>query len=360
MSCDFAAEAKRARAQLSIPDVPLRRILMQSARTRKQNKLRTLALSAGISLATVGTAAAFGNTIYSGVRLWLSGNNTAVTIQSFAITNEPTAADLKAVIGRASFPVILPAGLPKGTHLWSLKYAPAERPDAVFVDYRNDRTKFHTGFALFAPDAVKNAATLPAASTLRASGGIYSWKTGQETVVVLKRAISREGAAAVRAAMAHASTQSSLGQTQPMLSRALILGLAKNLPDIAKRFTPETGKTVVLGPVLVRSIHALAAAGKPLRDPRTAYLTKIPWKNGAPDYANATVQWPYVVALPPPGVRAIDAVLRYPGACARCAVVLNRQNAGNFTLWLVAAKPPYSAEKYSVDAKTLGVTRVRR
>lgn len=358
MSCDFAAEAKRARAQLSIPDVPLQQILMQSAQARKQNKLRTLVLSAAISLATVGTAAAFGNTIYSGVRLWLSGNNTAVTIQSFAITHEPTAADLKAVIGRASFPVILPAGLPKGTHLRSLKYAPAERPDVIFVDYRNDRTKFHTGFALFAPDAVKNAATLPAASTLRASGGIYSWKTGQETVVVLKRAISRNGAAAVQAAMAHASPQSSLAQTQPMLSRALILGLAKSLPDIAQRYAHQSGQTAVLGPRLVQSIHKLAAAGRPLRDPRTAYLTKIPFKHGLPDYAKATVQWPFVVAVPLSGVRAIDAVLARSGRpCSQCAVVLNRQNALNFSVWVVAPNAPYPEKRYSVNVKTLVVTQ---
>lgn len=358
MSCDFGLEAKHARAHLRVPQVPLERILARSTAARKQNKLRTIALSAVISLATVGTAAAFGSTIYGGVRLWLSGDTTAVSIQSFAITNEPTAADLKAVIGRAAFPVILPAGLPEGTHLWSLKYAPADRPDAVFLDYRNDRTKFRTGFALFGPDAVKNAASLPLASTLRAPGGVYRWQTGQETVVVLKRAISRDDATAVQAAMAHASPQSSLAGTQPMLSRALILGLAKNLPEIAQRYAPQSGRTAVLGPVQVQSIHRLAAQAKPLRDPRTAYLTKIPFKAGLPDYANATVQWPFVVAVPLSGVRAIDAVFTHSGAppCSQCAVVLNRQTGGNFSVWVVSPNAPYPATRYSVNPKTLAVT----
>lgn len=228
----------------------------------------------------------------------------------------------------------------------------------MFAEYRNERTKLRVGFALFGPAAVKDAAASPGTSVLRASGGVYKWQTGQETVVVLKHFIARAEVSRIQAAMNRTSPQASLAETLPMLSRTVILGLAKDLPSIAGRYAPEAGRTVAIGPKLASSIPNLAKRGKPLRDTRTAYLTHIPWKHGMPDYANAIVQWPYAVAVTTSGVRAIAAVQRR-AKCPGCIVLLNQQNGVQYSIWEIAPAPPYAAARYSVDGKTLTVTQVQ-
>ncbi|MCL5258694.1 MAG: hypothetical protein M1314_03005 [Firmicutes bacterium] len=317
-------------------------------------------LTGVISLATLGTTAAFGTGIYNGVRVWLSGNSAAVVVRSFAMVREPTIADLRSAIAHATFPVVLPVGLPSGTHIWRIEFAPAARPNAVFIEYRNDRAKFNFGFAL-GDSSVVSQGVLPTGAGSPPSQSTYRWRVGRETVLVLKRSISLRDAERIKAAMMTASPLGSLIATQPMLSKATVLGIAPDLGQVAARYVPASGHTVVLGPQYPSLISKLAQHDKPLLDSRTVYLTDIPSIHGEPDYAKATLRWPHIIAISAAGVRAINAVLRFTGAAANCDcdILFNRPNQATYWVWELQRSPSATLTKYAVNAKTFAVTRTR-
>lgn len=359
MLSDFSAMAKRAEAQITIPSAPLDRIRQCASSRRQRGKVRTLVFSAVITLAMAGTAAAFG--VYSGVQVWFSGNKAAIVVQSFAMVNYPKEADLRAVLSRATFPVVLPAGLPAGTHLWRLQYAPSDHPNAIFLEYRNDAVKFRADFALFDSAAV-NAGS-PPSMAMTQPGGIYKWQSGRETVVVLKRAIHAADAKRISGAMLHATPAETLAATLPMLSTATIMDKSPHAGEVAARYVPAIGRTFVLGPHYPGEIARLAKRDKPLLDSRTVFLTNIPPKNGQPDYANATLKWPHVVAIPANGVRAIDAVYRAAHIAGNCACMTffnEKPGAPTYRVWILHGTPPSATlHKYTVDGNTLAVTGPR-
>ncbi|MGZ3553407.1 MAG: hypothetical protein ACXVAL_15120 [Vulcanimicrobiaceae bacterium] len=337
-------------------------ILARSSAARARGRVRTLVLSGAISLAMIGTAAAFGPSIYDGVRLFLSGNKAAVVISSFAMVREPTASDLRNAIATATFPVVLPVGVPKGAHIVRMQFAPAERPNALFIEYRNDRAKFNVGFALFDSSAVnKGDALLPTGTARALFHEGYRWRVGSETVLVMKRAISSADAERIKAAMTATSPAASLAATEPMLSKATVLGIAPDLGQIAARYAPANGRTVVVGPQFVRSIPELAKHDRPMFDSHTVFLTNIPSVHGEPDYAKATLRWPHVIAISPAGVRAINAVLRSTGARSNCGcdVLFNQPSEATYWVWEVQRAPSIALKKYAVDARTFAVTQQR-
>lgn len=357
MQSDFSESAKRARDLLRVPDVPMEFIRKRAAAAHATEKVRRLFVSSALAVATIAAAAAFTPAIYDGVRLWISGNSVAVTVNSFVMTREPITADLRSLVSRATFPVIFPLGVPAGTHIARLMYAPAEHPNAIFVEYQNERANFRTGVAIFDSRAINagDAFVPRVAGRLQDS---YHWRLGGETLLILKRAITVGDAERIRSATTSATQASSLAGNEAMLSYATILGLAPSLSHIASRYAPRGAHSVVIGPGFVRTIPELARTGKPLTDSRTVLLTNIPSKNGEPDYQHAILHWPKsAAAVSPQGVRAIDAVLRVasPEHDCGCEIVFARTAPTTDAVWVIRHRPAMTAKRYEVDARTFAV-----
>lgn len=359
MLSDFSAAAKRAQARIVVPDAPLERIRTSVSSRRQRGKVRALVCSAAITLACAGTAAAFG--LYNGVHIWFAGNKTAVAVRSLALVREPQERDLRDVVSRATFPVVLPVGLPAGTHVWKMTYAPAEHPTMVELSYINAATGFRTGVTLFDSSAV-NGGSVPATAMWRPSADVYKWQAGRETVVVVKSALSAANQRRMETAMASASPESSLRATIPMLSTATILNIAPDAGEVAARYMPKNGRTVVLGRRFPETIARILKHRRALRDTRTTYLTNIPSKDGAPDYAHATLQWPNTgTVIPADGIRAIDAVYRIAGIRGDCGCMTffnELPGSQTYRIWILRGTPPnVTLRKYRIDEKSLRVIR---
>lgn len=355
MLSDFSAKAKEARFKIPVPDVPMERIVARSER-RRTSKIRAIVIGSIMSVAMIGTAAAFGTRIYDGMRVWLSGNNGTIVIQSFAMVRDPKESDLKAVASKATFPIVLPVDLPPGTRVRSLIYAPMDHPNIVSIQYLNDRTKWHVGFTIVETAAIgAGPPPLPGMPVNAAR-----WTVGRETVLAPRDILPADQLRHIRNAMTVTSSQDSQTATKALLYRATILGAARDLPRIALRYTPTSGNTVVLGPHFANAIPSLAKRGKPLIGSNTTYLTNIPSVHGEPDYAKATLHWPHTVAISPPGVRAVAATLRYARAAANCdcSIVVNSTDSSHYRVWVI--HPGTAVKSYRVDAGTLAVTQTNR
>lgn len=359
MARDFSRAAKISRSRISVPDVPMAAILEASQRGARA-RVRAFIVCSAVSLGLIGTAAAFASNIYNGVQVWLSGGRAAVVVSSLGIIHEPQVSDVQAILTHATFPVVLPVGLPRDSHIWSIDFAPATHPNAVVVQYLNERTKMRVGFALFDASLVQSGAPALPLSMQPLQQNAYQWRVGKEIIVVPKRAISSRQVEDIRFAMSHATPHSSLAAAKPMLSRAIVLSADPNLGELTAEYTPETGRTVVLGSGYPATISALSRRNRSLIDSRVAYLTDIPSNNGLPDYAKATIHWRRTVALSPREVRAIDAVLqtaRIGSACA-CALLFNQSDSRTYHVWDMPEEPRKGEiRKYTVDSRTLSVRR---
>jgi hypothetical protein len=330
-------------------------ILARSARMRRRYNLRAIVLGCVMSAAMIGTAAAFGTRIVDGVRVWLSGNSGVIVVHSFAMVRDPRSSDLRSVLAKATFPVVLPVGLPAGMHMGNLIYAPADHPNIVVIQYQSDRTPWRIGFTLIDIAAINSGPPPIPGMPVKPD----RWNVGRETVLVARNALSPNLMTRIKAAMLSSSVLGAFDATSPTLYRAMVLGAERDLGQIARQYEPSTGETVVLGPFFANSIPSLARRGKPLIGSNTTYLTNIPSENGAPNYAKATLQWPRMIALPAEGTRAVAAALRYSrstGPCD-CALVVNTADGARYRVWVI--RPGAPARAYRVDARTLIVTAAR-
>lgn len=359
MRYDFAASGRSARDLIPVPELPLESIRHRSRTASARGRLRALTLCVTICLAGLGAGAAFGEKIYAGVRVWLAGGKAAVVVSSLVMVREPTAADLRNVVARATFPIILPAGVPAGTRVTMIMFAPAERPNSVTVVYRNDRARFNVGFSLFDSAAVNtNHAMLPAGSARPLFRADYQWQIGSESVFVLKEHISAVDANRIKGAMLQASPADSLALTAPMLRKVTVVGGAPALADAAERYAPREGRSVLLDRQQTRQIPRLVMQHKPVLDSRIIYLSNIPSVQGEPDYSKATLHWPKITVISEGGVRAIDAVLRSTGNrddCG-CEILFNQPNKTTYLVWKLPMSTS-AVKKFSVDAKTFVVTQ---
>lgn len=336
---------------------------MESIRARSralqsENKVRPFIISAAFSLATIATAAAYGPTIYHGVKLWISGNKVGVVVDSFTMVREPRSVDVQTMMKRAAFPVVLPVGMPTGTHLKMLAYAPSDRPNFVFLQYTKGPAKFNKGFSIFDSSAVITGNPIVAQQIRTVpSKDIYRWQVGGETVLVSKQNVVEADIERIKAAMSRATPQSSVAATEPLLSRALVLGASPALPEIAARYAK--GGSVVIGPQFVRDIPSLAKSGHAIVNSNTVDLTHIPNIHGEPDYKHATLRWEKATIVSAQGVRAIAAVLQQGGgAQCRCAIVFATTPAW-YSVAKVWPERNFAIERYTVNARTLAVTQVR-
>lgn len=355
MYSNFSMRGKYARADLPVPDVPMSSILACSAALKRQQRIRAIALTCAISVAMAGTAAAFTTNFFEGVKLWLTGNSATMVIHSFAVTREPTLANVRRIVSSATFPVTLPVGLPAGTRVWVIMYAPAEHPNVITIQYQNDHG-LNAGFTVVDTKAIGTGPPpMPGVTSTQA----VHWTIGGETVLAGHEAQKYLDVAHVQSAMAAASPEQSLAATAPMLSHALVLAAQPQLERLARQYGAAGRDPIVMGPFLVRQIRTLAERGKPLIASNTTLLVNIPSVHGVPDYKNATLKWPRDVALTPVGVKAVAAVMQYAHLASNCdcAMVVDR-GTNRYGVWTVASGQP--AQHYAVAASTFKVTQLPR
>jgi hypothetical protein len=256
------------------------------------------------------------------------------------------AQDVRRIVASAAFPVVLPAGVPRGTRIAGIMYSPTDHPELLTIQYRDASGKQILGVNIIDDAKIARDRALmpngPAQGVVTTGGQL--WHIGRETVGAKSRYLSAAQIVAIRAAMQGASPQHSLTQFEALLPRISIQSAPPRIADVAERHA-ATGNNVLLGKWEIHQIPKIAARGKPLLDARTVYLTNIPQVHGRPDYRDATLFWPKSVAIPPDGVHAVaDALARtHIGPDCGCAILVH---------W--TASGPYTLRK--IDVRTLEIT----
>lgn len=361
MHSDFSTLARSAKGTIPVPDIPMEALRSHARRGAARERLRTFVAGTAICLVALGVGAGFGRTIYDGVSVWWSGGNESIILRSLATTMFPTIADLRGVLARATFPVVLPVGVPPGTRLTYLSYSPLDHPNMLLLQYQNERMHFDAPIALYGPAADAAKGALPLENGIRPfSQAVYRWQIGSETVTIPKAHISQADAGRIKTAMMKASPRASLIATARMLPTIVVLGSAPKIIALAERYAPAKGRSVLVGQSEVHRLGKLAKSGKPMLDMRTLRWINMPLlRNGSPDFAHATQRPLKIIAVPANGVKALRAALLFAGAC-RCELLYNQPNAATYWVWAIPENA--SAEtvrKYAISTKTLAVHLVR-
>jgi hypothetical protein len=353
MTENFSTAGRSARDLIPVPAVPLETIRQRAHAAQRREGVRRAIVCAALAVAALGVAAGLGVKIYDGIRVWLSGSKAAIEIRSMASVSDPMASELRHAIASATFPVVLPVGLPAGSRLVRIAFAPAERPTSVFLLYENRRTRRSAGF-LLTDTAVVNTPglLLPSGATGPRFGDVYQWRIGSETVIVPQKSdVSFAEVDRLEAAMAKTGPAASLAETEALLRRIIVLGGFPQIADIAERIAPPQGESVLVGRGELAVISGLVEAHKPILDSRTVYLTNIPSVRGIPDFSRATLHSPKVVAVPATGVRAIASVLgssRPPKDC-NCEVLVHALGPAAYQIWKIPIATAAPVQKYTID-----------
>jgi hypothetical protein len=354
MSFDFSATGRSAREMIPVPDVPLASIRSRSEAARNRGRVQALVACAAISVGAVGAGTAIGAKIVDGLRVWVSGGQVAIKLDSIVVIRNPTAPELRGTIAHATFPVVFPVGIPAGSRVFMLTATPADRPRAIIVSYQT-----HGGdgpsFVLLDPAAVDASPGGVQAASARFQA-VYNWRAGGEVVLALKQRLVPADVERIKAAMAQSSPRESLAVVETMLAKVAVLG-GPNRLEVAERYAPRTGRSVLLDQLQVRSIAGGRNRGMPILDRRVFRASHVPYAHGDIDYRKLGPWRSTSVAVPRNGVRAIAAAVRSAGgaACA-CEVLFHQPSATAYWIWTIPMSGPPAVKKYVVDAKTFGVT----
>jgi hypothetical protein len=364
MRADFSAMGRAARELIAAPVVPMEAIRGRAQAARVRDRARMLIACAALAIGALGATVGLDARIYEGIRVWLSGGKAAIEVRSLVLISNPTAPDLRRAVAHATFPVILPVGVPGGSRIIHMGFAPAVRPDAVFVQYRNPRVNFNVGFLLVDSTDVSAAqAFMPTGVAKPRFGDVYQWRVGSETVIVPQKAsISADDVRRVEAAMMKTTPSDSLAANEAMLYRITVLGGFYGVADIAERIAPSEGPSVLVDRGHLTLIPSLTEQNKPLLDTRTVHLSDIPTVNGRPDYSRATLYWPRIVAVPASGVRAIATVLRSTstGLRCQCEILFHQPNPQRYWIWTIPTSAGAPMKKYFVEAGHAGRRAAQR
>jgi len=265
---------------------------------------------------------------------------------------------VRKVVTRATFPVVLPVGVPAGTHMSMLMFAPAEHPNSITIAYRNQGAKLNVGISLFDSSVVNTtAAMLPTGSDRPPFWQGYHWQVGRETVFVPKEHVPVALVDKIKTAMMKASEDDSVAATDAMLHTVTVVARAPQLADAAERYAPPHSSSVLLDREQIRQLSDRSLRNKPVLDTRTVYLSNIPSVHGEPDYSKATLRWPQTIVISVGGVRAIEAVLRSTNARGDCSceILFDQPNPATYWVWKLPLSAAVSVKKYAVDAKTFAV-----
>jgi hypothetical protein len=348
--------AKSARAAIPVPIVPLQRIVGRSRALANRDRLRTVVACGVVALAAIG-ATTVGTKLYDGIQFWISGDRGAAIVHSMAVMSPPLAGDLRAVAAKATFAVVYPVGLPAGTRITRVIYAPAGHPTSITLQYLNPRSGFRAGLTLV-DSAVVNATSLPPSSGGRAPklAAVDQWRIGGETVIGLMGKLAPPTVRTIQDAMRSTSAADSLIASEKMLWTLRSVGAPYQLAETAEQLAPN-GAVVGRGSLSI--IPGLARKHQPLLGTRVMYLTNIPYAKGVPAYNAASMSWDHEVVVPADGVRAIAAVMaaiRESGNLKGCCELLYSPAAnGSYAIWTLPMSPAAPVKKYLVDVKTYRV-----
>jgi hypothetical protein len=360
MPFDFSTAGRSARERIAVPGVPMESIRRGSHAARNRARVQAIAACAAIAVGAIGAGTGLGAKIYHGVRVWTHGGQASMRMHSFVMVRDPMAADVRAAIAHATFPVVFPVGVPAVNRIVRIASSPAGRPSALVISYNDPAGREGGSFVLVDPAVVDADREAQAASARLPVAA--EWRLGSEIVLVGKNGLSPADAARVKAAMIASSPSASLAAVGSTLPTVTVLD-----PDAAERLAlaeqvrPANGRSVLVGSSELRSIARLAERGAPIRDRRTYHANRVPYAGGKLDYQHLTGTISSTVAIAPGGVRAIAAVLRSAnraggGGCG-CNVLFNQPNSGTYWIWTIPASGAADGvQKYAVDATTFAVT----
>jgi hypothetical protein len=361
MPYDFSATGKVARDSIPVPDLSMNVIRNASRAAVRRSRSQRLVLCGALALVSIGAAAGAAR-IYDGVHIWLSGGRAAATVRSLALVKNPMTSDLRTIAANATFPVVMPIGLPAGTRIRQIMYSPSAHPNTIFVQYRSEKGNSIGGFFLLDPSSVDpDKTTVPAGPAQPSFGAVDQWKIGGETVVVRKGAFSADATHRIQSRMAAVSPDQTVAASEGTLWRIMALGEpTSRAANQAERIAPRSGRSVLLDRGRLQSLAGLIAGRKPMLDSRGVFLSDIPQTSNGPDYMKATYHWRRTVAIEPQGLRAIDAVLRSrdtsPTDC-KCEILYNRASDKAHWVWVIPQSGSSAPAKFTVDAVTFSVTR---
>lgn len=220
MHSDFPTTAKSARAAIPVPNVPLEKILRRSRALSNHDRLRMVVAAGALALAAVA-GGTVGPKIYGGIQFWFSGGRWAVAVHSLTIMSPPTVAELRTVTKNATFRVVYPVGLPAGTHLIRIMFAPATHPTSITLNYLNARSGYFGGFTLI-DSRIVNATAFPHPRNGQTLYGVASahltrLQIGDETVVAFGDKGPPARMHGIEAAMQSTSPAAALSANEAML-----------------------------------------------------------------------------------------------------------------------------------------------
>jgi hypothetical protein len=137
MPSNFAEVGKHLQTTIPVPELPVASIRNRLRDANARHRSRVLIACALAAITVLGSGTVLAAMMFGGVRIWLSGDKAAFAIHSFAMVQNPNADDLRRVTTDATFPVVLPVGIPKGMHMNSLFFSPVDHPSFIDVTYRN-------------------------------------------------------------------------------------------------------------------------------------------------------------------------------------------------------------------------------
>lgn len=358
MQSDFAARGRLARARLAAPDVPLDAIVRRSRAAHARARLVAVMAPAALvvaAIAVAGTGA--GAKIASSVHLWLSGGEATLRVTSFSGARAPLRSEFHAAIANATFPVLLPVGLPADTRVQAVYASPIGHPSMLLISYLNGRTGLKASIGLADPAAVEMGRRF---STMNAGphAAVYDWRAGGEVVFAAKDQLPSGLAEGIKAAMAQTTPAASIAANDAMLSNIVALGQTDRIA-LAERYRTPGAANVLIDAQQTRSLPHLAARGEPMRDSRIFRVLSFPYVNGEPDYAHAKGWNAQRVAIPPSGVRAIAAALRARGGASAdcgCEVLYSKPSAAAYDVTTIPMSGADGVRRYAVDATTFAVT----
>jgi hypothetical protein len=348
MRLDFSTAGRAARDTLPVPAIPYDAIRRRSAAAAFRARAQLLAVCFAVALIGVSTATGLAQKTLAGVRIWLSADKAALAVDSFVMVRDPLASDVWRVIDSASFAPVLPTRFPRGTHVSMLMYSPQSRPNTISLEYRNDRTGYHSGLTVVATSAIERG-SVPSSAVSR---GAFSWRVGGETVLIPREQANEPQILALKTDLSSAQPRTF---QESLLRTVTVLGASPPVADAVQGYA-DPG-SVLIGSQFVGTIARLAEANQPLPDSRIVTLTNIPSGGGGPDYSKATLHWSTRTAVPSDGLKAVDAVLRASKPHCKCAILYSGEAGGAYNVALVAASPPYAAVRYTVSKRTLFVRR---
>lgn len=233
MSSDFSAKGRSARELIPVPELPLDAIRSRSRAARARGRMQAVIACAAISLGAIGAGTGLGEKLYDGVRVWLSGDKVAMTMTSFVMVRQPTAADLRGAIAGATFPVIFPVGIPAGSRVYLLAASPPGHPSAIVVSYHDHAGRDGSTFVLIDPKVV-DADGGGVEKTSARFGTVSNWRTGGEIVLASRRGTAAGDVDRIKAAMAESSPRASMAVVDTMLAKVAVLG-GPNRLELAER-----------------------------------------------------------------------------------------------------------------------------